>query len=147
MPHYKYLPHRTGETVNDTTLFFNNTDDRDGQEIAIIDDWRYVYFPDNVTVPEQPPEIQWTELTLTDELKKQIKSNSRQCELISLWMQERIRAKYPLEEEQYFSRIGVGVALGVYEFQPGEQEALLAFSTFVEDVREWGRQQRAALGL
>lgn len=147
MPHYKYLPHRTGETVNDTTLFFNNTEEREGQEITIIDNWRYVYFPDNVTVPEQPEEIQWTELTLTDELKEQIKANSRQCQLISQWMQDRIRTKYSLEDEQYFSRIGVGVALGAYTFQPGEQEALLAFGTFVESVRQWGRDERAKFGL
>lgn len=147
MPHFKYLPHRTGETVNDTTLFFNNTEEREGQEIAIIDNWRYVYFPDNVTVPEQPPEIQWTELTLTDELKEQIKANSRQCQLISQWMQERIRATYPLEDEQYFARIGVGVALGAYTFLPGEQEALLAFGAFVESVRQWGRSERAKFGL
>ncbi len=147
MPHFKYLPHRTGETVNDTTLFFNNTEEREGQEIAIIDNWRYVYFPDSVTVPEQPEEIQWTLLELTDELKEQIKSNSRQCELISQWMQERIRAAYPLEDEQYFARIGVGVALGAYTFQPGEQEALLAFGAFVESVRQWGRDERAKFGL
>ena len=147
MPHYKYLPHRTGETVNDTTLFFNSTEEREGQEIAIINNWRYVYFPDNVTVPEQPEEIQWTELTLTDELKEQIKANSRQCQLISQWMQEKIRAAYPLEDEQYFARIGVGVTLGAYTFQPGEQEALLAFGAFVESVRQWGRDERAKFGL
>lgn len=147
MPHFKYLPHRTGETVNDTTLYFNNTEERDGQEIAIIDNWRYVYFPDNVTIPDQPTEIQWAELTLTDELKEQIKTNSRQCQLINQWMQERIRAKYPLEDEQYFARIGVGVALGAYTFQPGEQEALLAFGAFVELVRQWGKSERAKIGL
>lgn len=147
MPHYKYLPHRTGDTVNDTTLYFNNTEEREGQEIAIIDNWRYVYFPDNVTVPDQPTEIQWTELTLTDELKEHIKANSRQCQLTNQWMQERIRAKYSIEDEQYFARIGVGVALGAYTFQPGEQEALLAFGAFVESVRQWGKAERAKIGL
>ncbi len=147
MPHYKYLPHVTGQTANHTTIYFKNTQDNDGQEIASIDNWRYVYFPDNVTIPEQPPEIQWIELTLTDELKEQIKTNSRQCQLISQWMQDRIRTKYSIEDEQYFSRIGVGVALGTYTFQLGEQEALLAFGEFVESVRQWGRSERAKFGL
>jgi hypothetical protein len=62
-------------------------------------------------------------------------------------MEEQIRARYPVSAEQYFSRIGVGVALGAYAFQAGEQEELLAFGAFVEDVRQWGRQQRAELGL
>ncbi len=147
MPHFKYLPHRTGNTVNDTTLYFENTEEREGQEIAIIDNWRYVYFPDSVTVPEQPSTIQWTPVTVDDTNREEIKLNSRQCQLINQWMQERIRAAYSLEDEQYFARIGVGVALGAYTFQVGEQEALLAFGAFVESVRQWGRSERAKIGL
>ena len=62
-------------------------------------------------------------------------------------MQEKIRASYSAEDEAYYSRIGVGVALGSYEFEPGEQAALLEFGSFVESVRLWGREQRAELGL
>lgn len=88
-----------------------------------------------------------TEATLTDELRNQIKAASVHVALITSRMQERIRAKYSLEDEAYFSRIGVGVALGAYTFQPGEQDALLAFGAFVETVRQWGRDEKAALGL
>ena len=49
--------------------------------------------------------------------------------------------------KSYCARIGVGVALGAYQFQPGESDALLAFGAHVEGVRQWGRAQRAALGL
>lgn len=62
-------------------------------------------------------------------------------------MQRKIREKYALEDEQYFARIGVGVALGVYEFQAGEREALLEFGAFVESIRQWGRDERARLAL
>ena len=62
-------------------------------------------------------------------------------------LQQRIRNKYPIEEEVYFSRIGVGVALGVYAFQPGEQDALIAYGDFVESVRQWGRTEREKIGL
>ena len=41
----------------------------------------------------------------------------------------------------------VGAALGAYAFEPGEQDALLAFGAHVESCRQWGREQRAALGL
>ena len=43
--------------------------------------------------------------------------------------------------------IGVGVALGAYTFEPGEQESLLAFGAHVEGVRQWGRLEREKIGL
>lgn len=98
-------------------------------------------------LPVHDSRLTVVETILTDELRAQIKAASPHVALITSRMQERIRAKYSLEDEAYFSRIGVGVALGVYTFQPGEQEALLAFGIFVEEVRQWGRDQRAVLGL
>ena len=80
-------------------------------------------------------------------LREQIKAASRPVQLIADEMQRRIRIAYSLEDEQYFSRIGVGAALGVYAFQSGEQAALLAFGVHVEAVRQWGKAQRAELGL
>lgn len=98
-------------------------------------------------MPEQHADIGWQDVTLTDALKEQIKAASRPCQLIAEAMQQRIRAVYPVEDEQYFARIGVGAALGVYAFQPGEKDALLAFGAHVEAVRQWGRGARSELGL
>ena len=84
---------------------------------------------------------------MTDPLKESIKAVSPHTRLISQRMQEKIRAAYTIEDEQFFSRIGVGVALGAYVFGAGEQAALLAFGAFVESVRQWGRDERAKLGL
>ena len=130
-----------------TTLYFRNTETNDAIELAELTGWHYVFVPDGVTMPEQHAEIKWQAVTLTDTLKEQIKAASRPCLLIAEAMQQRIRAIYPVEDEQYFARIGVGVALGVYAFQPGEQNALMAFGDHVEDVRQWGRIERAKLGL
>ena len=120
---------------------------RIGTELATIGDTTYVYVPDTATLPPQPAEITVAPATLTDALKADIKAASPHVRLISDRMQEKIREQYSLEDEAYFSRIGVGVALGAYAFQPGEHEALLAFGAFVESVRQWGRDQRALLGL
>jgi len=98
-------------------------------------------------MPEQHADILWQAVTLTDAEKEQIKTVSRPCQLIAEEMQRRILAVYSVEDEQYFARIGVGAALGVYAFQPGEQDALLAFGAHVEAVRQWGRTERAKLGL
>ncbi len=105
--------------------------------------------PDGVTLPGQPAEIAESveAVTVTPELREAIKAASPHCRLIQERMEDRIRNRYSLSDEQYFARIGVGVALGAYQFEPGEQDELLAFGTFVEDVRQWGREQRSALGL
>ena len=147
MPIYKYQ-RTTTAGPNGTTLYFRNTDTEPrAVELAGVDDWYYVFAPTGVTLPEQPAGIDWQAVTMTDALKEQIKTASRPCHLIADRMQQMIRAAYSLEDEQYFARIGVGVALGVYAFEAGEQDALMAFGAHVEGVRQWGRDRRAEIGL
>lgn len=143
---YKYQ-RITTPGPNGTTLHFRNTEDNAYTELVEIDGWHYVYVPDDVVIAEQPSDIQWQPAEITADLKEQIKANSRRVQLITEEIQRRIREKYTLEDEQYFSRIGVGVALGAYTFQPGEEEELLAFGGFVESVRQWGRAERGKIGL
>ena len=146
MPIHKYQRVVT-PGPNGATLYFRNTETNDALELAELDGWHYVFVPEGATLPEQPPEIGWQPVTMTDALREQIKAASRPCQLIAEAMQRRIRSVYSLEDEQYFARIGVGAALGGYAFQPGEQEALLAFGAHVEAVRQWGRQEREKIGL
>jgi len=146
MPIHKYQRVVT-PGPNGATLYFRNTETNDALELAELDGWHYVFVPDGVNVPEQHADIQWQAVTLTDALKEQIKAASRHCQLIAEAMQQRIRAVYSVEDEAYFARIGVGAALGVYAFQPGEQNALLAFGAHVEGVRQWGRLEREKIGL
>lgn len=116
-------------------------------ELCTIDGVTYLSVPDGVTLPEQPEEIILSLVTLTPELKEQIKAASPHVQLIAQRMEDKIREKYSLNDEQYFARIGVGAALGVYVFEPGEQEEMMAFGAHVESVREWGRSERQKLGL
>lgn len=117
-------------------------------ELATLDDgYTYAAVPDGVALPDQPAEITVEPVTLTPELREQIKAASPHCALIAERMEARIRSKYSLSDEQYFARIGVGAALGVYQFEPGEQDELLAFGGYVEACRQWGRDERAKLGL
>ena len=146
MPIHKYQRVVT-PGPNGATLYFRNTETNDAIELAELDGWHYVFVPDGVTLPEQHADIQWQAVTLTDALKEQIKAASRPCQLIAEAMQQRIRSVYSVEDEAYFARIGVGVVLGAYQFQPGEQDALLAFGAHVEGVRQWGRLEREKIGL
>ena len=129
------------------TLSFTNNADNTLQEVATVDGQTFVWAPTDAIIPEQPSEIIWAATTVTDAQTEQLKATSPQVKMIADEMQRKIREVYSPEDEQYFSRIGVGVALGAYSFQPGEEAALLKFGDFVESVRRWGRTQRAAIGL
>ena len=146
MPHFKYQRVVT-PGPNGTTLYFRNTENHDAMEFSALDGWQYVFVPDGVTMPDQPPEIQWQAVTLTPAEKEQVKAASWVSRMIGNEMIYRIRSVYSIEDEQFFARIGTGVALGVYEFQPGEFEELMAFGAHVEAVRQWGRAERAKVGL
>jgi len=146
MPMYKYK-RITTPGPNGTVLTFRAADDSAATEIAELDGWHYVHVPDGETIPDQRADIEWTSVTMTDELRAQLRAASRHEKNIKREIQRRIRAVYSADDEQYFSRIGVGAALGMYQFQPGEQEALLEFGQFIEGIREWGRAERAKIGL
>jgi hypothetical protein len=116
-------------------------------ELCELDGWRYVSVPAGI-VPQVPAELStWAEVTLTDELREQIKAASPHTQLIAERVIGKIRAKYPLDEELYFARIAVGALQGTYVLQPGEGDALAQYQVDVEAAREWGRLERAKLGL
>jgi len=60
---------------------------------------------------------------------------------------QKIRARFSIDDEMFFARIGVGAAAGMYQPTPGELGEMQAFGEFVEAVRQWGRAERAKLGL
>lgn len=84
---------------------------------------------------------------LTPELREAIKLASPHAQLIAQRVIDRIRARYPLDEELYFARIAVGALQGTYTLLEGEAAALAQYQLDVEAAREWGRQARAELGL
>ena len=50
-------------------------------------------------------------------------------------------------DSMFFARIGVGAATGMYQPTPDEMQEMTVFGEFVESVRQWGRAERAKLGL
>lgn len=120
------------------------------QELCTLDDgYTYVSVPTGVTLPEQIPGIAMTleTVTITDPLRDAIKAASTHCQLIAERVIEQIRAKYTVDDELYIARIAVGTLQGSYTLQPGEAERIATYQADIEASREWGRQQRAALGL
>ncbi len=105
-------------------------------------------------LPEQPEEIAASvqTVTLDDTLKEQIKAASPHSQLIGQRMINTIRAAYSIDDEMYFARIGVGATTiingaALYVPSASELEEMMTFGAFVEGVRDWGRNERALLGL
>lgn len=144
---YAYTKVSTPYTTIQMALPYEMGSENQCTELCTLEGVTYVSVPDSVTLPDQPAELTITETTITPELREQIKAASPHCALIAERMEARIRSKYSLSDEAYFARIGVGAALGVYQFEPGEQDEMLAFGAWVESARQWGHDERAKLGL
>lgn len=148
---YSYKKFITREVTRVLNTF--NAADLDGPaitELATIDGVTYVSVPDGASLSADQPadiadSIQLVELT--DALREAIKAASPHIRLINQRFIDRLRERYSINDEQYFTRIGVGKSLGIYEFKPGEQEQLLAFGVYAEECRAWAKEQRAAFGL
>jgi hypothetical protein len=80
-------------------------------------------------------------------LREQIKAASPHVRLINDNMIAKIRASYTQDDENYFSRVGVGSSMGMYTPTEDEVQEMAVFGEFVESVRQWGRAERAKLGL
>lgn len=148
-----YLRASSDNTVHSLKLPAAPKGQQAGQELCTLPDGRtIVALFDGFTLPvDQPVEIAASikVLTLTADLKERIKAASPYVKLISDNMQQKIREVVSAEDEMYFARIGIGALMGpaVYTLQPGEQAAMLAYGAFIESVRQWGRAERAKLGL
>lgn len=118
-----------------------------GMELCELDGQTYITIPSDAELLEQHEAIALEPVIVDAGLRERLKKASRAVLLIDQAVIDLIRSQYSLDDEQYFARIGVGAALGAYQFEPGEQESMLAFGAHVEACRKWGREQRASLGL
>ena len=124
-----------------------------GQELATLPDGRtVVVIFDGYLLPSDQPaaidsSIEALSLPLPDLLREQIKEASPHVALIDRRMIEQIRASYSIDDEMYFARIGVGAAMGMYQPSSDEVHAMTVFGEYVEAARQWGRGERAKLGL
>lgn len=136
-----------------TTYELRTPDDQGAEsyctELGTIDGLTYVSVPPGVTLPEQLPQVAATLQTVkpTAELRAQLKALSPHCTLIAERMLQKIRARYSPDDEDFFARIGLGSVLNLYQLPPAELSEIRAFVEFVEGVRQWGRAERAKLGL
>lgn len=123
------------------------------QELCTLPDGRTVVAVfDGFTLPAGQPaaiaaSIETLPTPLDPAIKEQIKAASPMVALIAKNMVDTIRATYSIDDEMYYARIGVGAATGLYSPSADEMQELTVFGEFVEGVRQWGRAERAKLGL
>lgn len=114
-------------------------------ELCTLGNVTYVSVPAGAVLPTQPAQITVSPVTLTPELLAAIKYASPHVALISERVVKKIRDAYSIDDELFFARIGSST--GIYTPTAGELSEKQVFSTFVESVRQWGRNERAKLGL
>lgn len=105
-----------------------------GQEIATVDGYSYVTLPDGVTLPAQPAEITVEPVTLTEALKADISAASPHVKLINQRVKDMIAQQYSIQDEIKLLRTA-----------PSEEFEI--YNAHVEACRDWGKQEKANLGL
>ena len=145
MPLHKYTPYTTPGPDGISLRF--RAGESGAVELAEFDGHAYVHVPDGAELPEQPTEIAWQAIAPDAVLLQRIKTESRAVQLIAQAMIDKIRSSYTIDDEMFFARIGVGAATGMYQPTPDELQEMTVFGEFVESVRQWGRAERAKLGL
>lgn len=142
----------TRETTTTLNLPLDDGGSPAGQELATLPDGRtVVMLPDGLDLPVvQPADVAGSIERLSplpSDLREQIKAASPHVALIAQRMIKMIRDAYSIDDEMYFARIGVGAATGMYTPSSDELQAMTVFGEYVESARQWGRAERAKLGL
>ena len=113
------------------------TRQRLGTELATIDGVTFVALPDGATLPtDQPNEVadSIATVTLTDALRSAIKAASPHVRLINDRVREAIADRYSMADE-----------IKLIRTSPSEEA--IAYNAYAEECRNWGRIEKAKLGL
>jgi hypothetical protein len=139
---YAYQKHIDAQVTRELLLPEGEGHQRLGTELATLDGITYVSLPDGADIPtEQPAEISASieEVALTNALRDAIASASPHVALIRARVVEKIVARYSASDEIKLLRLNAGAQAPSAEFS--------AYNAFVEECRQWGRDEKAKLGL
>lgn len=112
----------------------NSKGERLGQELATIDGWTYCSIPAGVVLPTQPSSIVVQIVDMNDQIKDQISNASPLVRVIRDQVVSMIRKQYSIEDEIKLIRTAPSEEFDFYNAQ-------------VEACRDWGREQKNAIGL
>lgn len=101
--------------------------------LAEIDGWRYIHIPDDAELPDLDFEIEPVDLSA--ETREAIRRASGYIAMVNATVLDRIRAEYSAEDE-----------LGLLRLDR-QTEDFRRYNDHVEACREWGRAEKAKVGL
>lgn len=108
-----------------------------GTELATIAGVTYVSLPEGATLPaEQPEEISESiaTVTLTDTLRDAIKAASPHVRLVNERVRAAIAERYSMADE-------------IKLLRTAPSAECIAYNAYAEACRDWGREEKAKLGL
>jgi len=142
---YKYTPITDEYTTHRIAFPVDEGGVAQGQIIAAFDGAEYAYVPDDAVLPDQPEQI--TLSPITDDDLPIIKANSPQYRLINKRVVERLRQQFSADDEFKLNRIATGHLLGRYTPTADEMAEIEAFDAAAIKARDWGRTEKAKIGL
>ena len=102
-------------------------------ELCTINGVTYVSVPDDVELDDNQP-VDYQTVVMTDELRELIKSQSTHVQLIDERVKAKIAERYSLSDE-------------LKEIRNSSSPSFAVYADYVEECRQWGREQKAKLGL
>jgi hypothetical protein len=133
MPYYKFQK----VVANGTTYRFvhpNTEGEQLSTELATINGFTYVHVKEGAELPEQHPQTGVVEITPSVEEMEAIKESSHLVRNINNTVQDKIAERYSMADEIKLLRTHPSV-----EFD--------AYNAYVEECRQWGREQKANIGV
>lgn len=143
---YKFQPQLAADSSG-ISVYYTPPNEGSFTALAELEGWRYVFVPEGTNIPEQPPDIQWQPARLDASELARLKEACYLYQVIGNEVQKRIRERYSVDREAAFARLGASVALDMHELTDEERQEFKAYNDYVEEVRQWGRAERAAFGL
>lgn len=136
---------------NYTTYTLRLPEDSQGnalaQEFCLLEKYTYVAVMDGVELPDQPEQIAVELVTLTDELRAQLKAASQHVRLINHRVVEKIREQYSVDDELKMARIVIGKLSGRYTPTEKDNIDVGKYMALAQGARAWGAAEKAKLGL
>lgn len=132
-----YRKHIDSQVTRELRLPEDAQHQRLGTELATVDGVTYISLPDGATLPAgQPEEIAASiaPVTLTDALRDAIKAASPHVRLINERVQAAIAERYSYADE-------------IKLLRTAPSPEMTAYNAYAEECRDWGRIEKAKLGL
>jgi hypothetical protein len=134
----RYIPVADEFTTYHLLTPLSGSMDIDAPRVTVLaqldDGYTYVHVPDGLELPEQPEQITLEPVELTDELRETLRKNSVHVQYINDMVRGKIAERYQIHDEVKLLRTQPSADFDEYH-------------AYVEACRDWGRAEKAKIGL